>query len=46
MIYYNMASGFKNRIADPLYVVNKYSDEAYYSDIELTTHIGQELTLL
>ncbi|HHU84060.1 MAG TPA: AMP-binding protein [Clostridiales bacterium] len=46
MIYYNMASGFKNRIADPLYVVNKYSDEAYYSDIELTTHIGQEFDLI
>ena len=25
MIYYNMASGFQNRIADPLFVENKYS---------------------
>ena len=46
MIYYNMASAFKNRIADPLYVENKYSDRAYYSPIELTTHIGQEFDLI
>ena len=46
MIYYNMASDFRNRIADPLYVVNKYSDKAFYSDIELTTHIGQEFDLV
>ena len=46
MIYYNMASDFKSRIADPLYVVNKYSDKAFYSDIELTTHIGQEFDLV
>ena len=46
MIYYNMASGFQNRIADPLYVVNKYSDEAFHSDIELTTHLGQEFDLI
>ena len=46
MIYYNMASGFQNRIADPLFVENKYSDEAFYSDIELTSHIGQECDLV
>ncbi|MBO4360310.1 MAG: AMP-binding protein [Eubacteriaceae bacterium] len=46
MIYYNMASSFQNRIADPLYVVNKYSDRAFHSDIELTTHIGQEFDLI
>ena len=46
MIYYNMASGFKNRIADPLYVENKYSDRAFHSDIELTTHDGQECDLV
>lgn len=46
MIYYNMASGFRNRIADPLFVENKYSDEAFYSDIELTSHVGQECDLV
>ncbi len=46
MIYYNMAAGFKNRIADPLYVINKYSDEAFNSPIELTTHVGQEFDLV
>ena len=46
MIYYNMASGFRDRIADPLFVENKYSDRAFHSDIELTTHIGQECDLI
>lgn len=46
MVYYNMAPGFQNRIADPLYTVSKYSDKAFYSDIELTTHIGQECDLV
>lgn len=45
MIYYNMASGFQNRIADPLFVENKYSDEAFYSDIELTSHVGRNVIL-
>ncbi len=46
MIYYNMASAFQNRIADPLFVENKYSDRAFHSDIELTTHKGQECDLI
>ena len=46
MVYYNLASGFQNRIADPLLVYNKYSDEAFHSDIELTTHYGQECDLI
>ncbi|MDO4492579.1 MAG: AMP-binding protein [Clostridia bacterium] len=46
MIYYNMASGFRNRIADPLYVENKYSEAAAHADIELTSHIGQECDLI
>ena len=46
MVYYNLASGFQNRIADPLLVVNKYSDAAFHSDIELTTHYGQECDLI
>ncbi len=46
MVYYNMASDFRNRISEPLYVVNKYSEEAEHSDIELTTHDGQECDLI
>ena len=46
MIYYNMAASFRNRIADPLFVENKYSDRAFHSDIELTTHVGQEFDLI
>ena len=46
MIYYNMASSFKNRISDPLYVCAVYDPEAQYKDIELTTHEGQEFDLV
>ena len=46
MIYYNMASSFKNRISDPLYVHAVYDPEAQYRDIELTTHEGQEFDLV
>ena len=46
MVYFNLAADFQNRIADPLLVVNKYSDKAFYSDIELTTHYGQECDLI
>ena len=46
MIYYNMASSFRNRIADPLYTRIIYNEEAEHKDIELTTHIGQECDLV
>ena len=46
MVYYNMASSFKNRIAAPLYVHTIYDPEAQYRDIELTTHEGQEFDLV
>ena len=46
MVYYNMASSFKNRIAAPLYVHAVYDAEAEYKDIELTTHEGQEFDLV
>ncbi len=46
MTYYNLAAAFQNRIAEPLFVVNKYSEEALHRDIELTTHIGQECDLV
>ena len=42
MVYYNLASAFKNRIAEPLYVVSGYDAAAQDKDIELTTHEGQE----
>ncbi len=46
MIYYNLASAFQNRIAEPLYVRSEYSEEAQHKDIELTTHAGQECDLI
>ena len=42
MTYYNLASSFRNRIAEPLLVRATYSEEAERGDIELTTHDGQE----
>ena len=46
MTYYNLASAFKNRIAEPLYVRSVYSEEAQHRDIELTTHSGQECDII
>ncbi len=46
MTYYNLASAFKNRIAEPLYVKSVYSQEAQNRDIELTSHSGQECDLI
>ena len=46
MTYYNMAASFKNRIAEPLYVISSYSEEAQTEDIELTTHEGQECDIV
>ena len=46
MVYYNLAAAFKNRIAEPLYVISSYSDEAQSKDIELTTHEGQEVDIV
>ena len=42
MVGYNLASGFRNRIALPLYMEMKYRPGAEYEDIELVTHEGQE----
>ncbi len=44
--YYNLAASFKNRIAEPLYVVTEYSEEAQNADIELTAHDGQECDII
>ncbi len=46
MVYYNLASAFKNRIAEPLLVVSAYSEESQNADIELTTHEGQECDII
>ncbi len=46
MTYYNLASAFKNRIAEPLYVKSVYSEEAQTKAIELTSHSGQECDLI
>ncbi len=46
MEYFNLASAFKNRIAEPLFVNAAYSEEAQRKDIELTTHDGQECDIV
>lgn len=46
MIYHNLAYTFKNRIAEPLYVVSSYDEAAQGKDIELTTHEGQECDIV
>ncbi len=46
MEYYNLAASFKNRIAEPLYVHSRYSEEAQRRDVDLTTHAGQECDIV
>ncbi len=46
MTYYNLASAFKNRIAEPLFVRSTYSEEKQNKEIEVTTHAGQELDIV
>ena len=46
MVYHNLAYTFKNRIAEPLYVVSSYDEAAQSRDIELTTHAGQECDIV
>ena len=46
MVYYNLAAAFRNRIADPLYVISKYDEDNAHRDIELTTHTGQECDIV
>ncbi len=46
MTYYNLAASFKNRIAEPLYVVCDYNENTANADIELTTHEGQECDIV
>ncbi len=46
MTYYNLADAFQNKIAEPLYVVSKYSKKAEESPIDCTTHAGQECDIV
>ena len=46
MVYHNLAYAFKNRIAEPLFVVSKFDEQAQNKDIELTTHTGQECDIV
>ena len=46
MTYFNMAPHFKKRVAEPLYVLAEYSDEAQLKPIEITTHEGQECDIV
>jgi len=46
MVGYNLASGFRNRIALPLYMELNYRPGAETEDIELTSHEGQECDIV
>ena len=46
MTGFNLAAGFRNRIALPLYMELNYRQGAEYEDIELTTHEGQECDIV
>ena len=46
MTYFGLASAFKNRIAEPLYVISEYDPKAQHADMELTTHEGQECDIV
>ena len=46
MTYYNLAAAFKNRIAEPLFVVSEYDATKEGNPIELTSHDGQECDIV
>ena len=46
MTYFSLASSFRNRISEPLFVECKYDAKAESSPIELTTHKGQECDIV
>ena len=46
MIGFNLASGFRNRIALPLYMKLNYIDGAESAPIDLVTHEGQECDIV
>ncbi|MBQ8254483.1 MAG: AMP-binding protein, partial [Clostridia bacterium] len=46
MTYFSLASSFRNRISEPLFVECKYDEKAELAPIELTTHKGQECDIV
>lgn len=46
MVGFNLASGFRNRIALPLYMEMNYRSGAESEDIDLVTHEGQECDIV
>ena len=46
MVGFNLAAGFRNRIALPLYMELRYREGAEHEDIELVTHEGQECDIV
>ncbi len=46
MTYYNLAYKFRNRIAEPLFVHSVFSEAAQLTEIETTTHEGQEFDIV
>ena len=46
MVGFNLAAGFRNRIALPLYMEVKYRPGAEQEEIELVTHEGQECDIV
>ena len=46
LIYYNLASEFRRRVSEPLYVKAIYDKDAENKEIELTTHDGQECDIV
>ena len=46
MVGYNLAAGFRNRIALPLYMELKFRPDADSRPIDLTTHQGQECDIV
>ena len=46
MVGYSLASGFRNRIALPLYMEMNYHEGAECENIELVTHEGQECDIV
>ncbi len=46
MEYFNLASAFKNRIAEPLYVISEFDPSLQDKPIDVTSHEGQECDIV
>ena len=46
MAYFNLASAFKNRIAEPLYVISEFDPSLQNKPIDVTSHEGQECDIV